>query len=99
MIKTPHWGAIHTEPSGKVELSPASFRQQLDLAFKRGVDAAHAQQRGASFALLAELAECNACDPNRNRSNAGVWTTVNVPTALWKRVLAAAQAQEGMAHG
>ena len=53
---------------------------------------------GRNGALLSELAECNACDPNRNRSNAGVWTTVNVPTTLWKRVLAAAQAQ-GELHG
>lgn len=35
--KPPHWGAIHTEASGKVELGPLTFRRYLDDAFNRGV--------------------------------------------------------------
>lgn len=65
----------------------------------RAAQTAPPQPRVEASAVLAELAECNACDPNRNRSNAGVWTTVNVPTGLWSRVLAAAKAQGGPAHG
>ena len=42
----PHWGAIGTEPSGKVELWPAAFRSSLDRAFMRGVAAAQGKKGG-----------------------------------------------------
>jgi hypothetical protein len=41
-ITPPDWGPIHTLVSGKVELWPASFRDYLDSAFRRGVRAARA---------------------------------------------------------
>lgn len=43
-IKPPYWGVVHTERGGRVELSPQQYRQVLDGAFLRGVDAARAAQ-------------------------------------------------------
>jgi len=37
--------------------------------------------------LIRQLAACSHGDPNRRKSTAGRWTTVNVPTALWDKVL------------
>jgi hypothetical protein len=39
----PCWGAVHTEKSGRVELSPQQYRNALDAAFMRGVQAMQAQ--------------------------------------------------------
>lgn len=49
-LKPPHWGAIHTEQSGKVELLPAEFRAYLDRAFLRGAAEALGESKGGAHA-------------------------------------------------
>lgn len=42
-------------------------------------------------ALLRELLQCKHSDPNRRRTGAGKWVTVNVPTELWEKIQAATE--------
>lgn len=41
-------------------------------------------QRDELLATLKRIMNCSMADPGRGRSNAGVWTTVNVPTTVIK---------------
>jgi hypothetical protein len=43
------------------------------------------------LSLIRELLQCKHSDPNRRRSGAGRWLTVNVPAELWIRLQAAAE--------
>ena len=62
--------------------------------YARSCLASEGKEPSNAQALLADLAACKSCDPNKNRSNAGRWRTVNVPAALWERIERAAMAQQ-----
>jgi hypothetical protein len=63
------------------------------------VRAARELDRGLDAAIIKELAQCRASDPNWKRGpgySYGKWMTVNVPMELYKRIAAAAQQGENV---